>query len=918
MTTPPDLLMERLQRAVAPDYRVERRLGGGGMGVVYLAHEGLLNRDVAIKVMRPELYTATAAESFLREAQILAGITHPNVIVIFRADSMEGLHFYIMELIKGPTLEDRLAAGPIPVADAVRIGIDLLRGLEAVHRLGLVHRDVKPSNVFVLSDGAKLGDFGIARTSSDGERDSHGGEGTPDYMAPEQVAGKPFTPRSDIYSVGPVLYETVTGRGFAEQGKNVDWSRVPGGVARVLRRAVAEQPEERWPDAAAFRKALERTQGPGLMPLVAPFVGGSLLVGAVILLITKPWHHPSPPSNSRAPTVAFNQIEYTGPADRRSAADSLVRMVHADLGPHINFVDSAPGGGALTVQARMTVTGGDVGVRLTGGIPAAEFHLPLVYWAALRDSLGYQIVLGVWAGHSDLAGSLPARALPHTSEGLIRFLEAEQFFAQAQWERADSAYRVAEATDSTCWICSWRITEAERWLSRAPDRKRVHRVQVHADSLPPLYSSLIRAAQLPLRDRLDTLRAVAEGSRDFFLGWFQLGDELFHRGPLVGHRRSEAIPAFERAARLRPDFRPSWEHLAWAATAEGDSGVAASALDSLESHSDAPDQFSLELRALLKVGFAWRFLPESAAARITTEISGQPATRSSADFGAGPRMLPTFDVPRGAIALGEILEHSSSPDWRRSGLIAQALGAVALGRLERLHDLTRRLSEVAPETELALFNAELPAALAYVDSGSIRNSDPFNDLSSWIASSGVDPLRDRAVWMSTLLGHRTAPRAGAPGEFELFLAADSLAAAGHPRAALVLLDPIDVDAVAERVDPPGDPFFRAIVHLKRAAWRAQIGDIERARSELLWHEHLDVVGLPTGLPQAAEVDWAFGTLARWRLARLLDRTGRAQRGEACEAYAAVVRHWSLAPAPFGARASIARARARELRCATTR
>src|SRR4029077_13947240 len=143
MTTPPDLLMERLQRAVAPDYRVERTLGGGGMGVVSLAHEALLNRDVAIKVLRPELYTATAAESFLREAQILAGITHPNVIVIFRADSKEGLHFYIMELIKGPTLEDRIAAGPIPVADAVRIGIDLLRGLEAVHRLGLVHRDVK-------------------------------------------------------------------------------------------------------------------------------------------------------------------------------------------------------------------------------------------------------------------------------------------------------------------------------------------------------------------------------------------------------------------------------------------------------------------------------------------------------------------------------------------------------------------------------------------------------------------------------------------------------------------------------------------------------------------------------------------------------------------------------------------------------
>jgi len=261
-----------------------------------------------------------------------------------------------------------------------------------------------------------------------------------------------------------------------------------------------------------------------------------------------------------------------------------------------------------------------------------------------------------------------------------------------------------------------------------------------------------------------------------------------------------------------------------------------------------------------------------------------------------------------------MLEKGSSPDLRRSGLIAQTLGAVALGRMERIRDLARRLTAVAPETELTLFNDELPAALAYVDRGSVRTIDALDGLSSWIASSGVDPLRDRAVWMSTLLGHHTSPRAGAPGAFELFIAADSLAAAGHPRAALVLLDPIDVDAVARRVDP----FFRAIVRLQRAAWRARIGDIEAARSELLWHEHLDVVGLPTGLPQAAEVDWAFGTLARWRLARLLDRTGREERGEACEAYAAVVRHWAQAPAPFGARADTARARARALNCAMTR
>jgi len=906
---PFDPLKERLQEAVAPDYRVEHRIGQGGMGVVYRAHEVLMNRAVAIKVLRPELATADAGEAFLREAPMMGNVRHKNVVVILRSGEGKGLQYYVMELVNGPTLEQRLESGPIPPDQVVRIGCDVLRGLEAMHRLGFVHRDIKPSNVFLLSDGALVGDFGIARPPSPGESDSHS-SGTPDYMAPEQVERKSITPRTDIYSTGVLLYEAVTGRRFHEQGKQIEWSGMPRELAGVLQRATATEPEGRWPDAAAFREALEATQGPHVARLVAAIVGGVVLVGAVIVGLIEFWPHPLKPADPGAPQVALAPIDYVGPTDRPPFGDSLARMVRSDLGPHINFVDSGPQ--ALVVRARVTVTGSDVGLHVTGGIPASEFHVPLEAWPALGDSLGYQIVLGVWADRSPLAGSLPTRALPRTWDGLIRFLEAEQIVAQAQWEKADSAYRVAEATDTTCWICSWRILEVGRWRGRQPDRGRVHRVQVHADSLPPLYRSFIHAAQLPLRDRLDTLRAVAESSREFFLGWFQLGDELFHRGPLAGHRRSEAIPAFERAARLRPDFRPSWEHLAWVATAEGDSSTAAGALDSLESHGVAPDAFSRELRALLNVGFAWRFLPESAAVRVTAQIIGQPGMQSSADFGAGPRMLPTFDVPRGAIALGEILEHSTSQEWQQSGLTAQTLGAVALGRLDRLHDLARRVTEVAPQTELELFNDELPAVLAFVDSSSIRTIEALDGLSSWIASSGVDPLRDRAVWMSTLLGHRTPPRAGAPGEFELVIAADSLASAGHPRAALVLLDPVPVDAVARRVDP----FFRAIVHLQRAKWRVRIGDIEGARNELLWHEHLDVVGLPTGLPQAAEVDWAFGTLARWRLARLLDRAGRAQRGEACEAYAAVVRHWSRAPAPYGARADTARTRRRALGCAT--
>lgn len=902
----PDLLMERLQRAVAPDYRVVRQLGVGGMGTVYLAHEVTLNRDVAIKVLRVERATAAGAAAFHREAQTLASLRHPNVVVIYRPGEAEGLHFYIMELISGPTLEDRLASGPLPAADVARIGIDVLRGLEHVHRLGLVHRDIKPSNIFLLPDRTVLSDFGIATFASP-EPSGARGEGTPDYMAPEQVAGTATTARVDIYSLGVVLYEATSGRRFHEQGPRIDWSGIPGGLARVLRRAVAENPDERWRDAVAFHRALAKLGAPVLSPAVVLAAGAVALIGATLFVFWPRHSRPAPlPARTATPTVSFAPIEYVGPSERAAVKDSLARLVRRDLSTHVTFDDrSSP----LVVQARMTVSGDDVGLRLSGGIPA-EFHVPFDRWSSLSDSVAYRILLDAWAGRNPLVSSLPTRALPHSAEGLAQLLEAEQLVAEERWSDAHQAYLKAEATDRTCWICSWRIIEIERWLSQQPDPERVRQVQRHADSLPPLFRSLVHAAQFHRQVRLDTLRGAAERSREIFLGWFQLGDELFHRGPLVGHRRAEAIPPLERAARLRPDFGPTWEHLAWVATAEGDSADAAEALDSLRRQTPTPDAFASQLRGLLEVGFAWRFLAESSAVRVTADALRDSTTRRSADLGAGPRLLPTFDAPRGAIALGSVLERSSSRDVGRSGLIAQMLGAVALGRLDSARSVARRLTQLAPENELEFFSAELQAALAVLDSASVPAEDARDGLRLWLLSND-DALRRRAAWISSLLEQRSRLGSTAPEGLTRFLAADSLAAVGLPRGALKRLEAINVDSLARVVDP----FFRAIVQFRRADWRAQIGDLEGARGELIWHEHLDLDGLPTELPQAAEVDWAFGTLARWRLARLLDRGGQMERGAACSSYGAVIRHWSHAPPPFGARADTARTRARELSCA---
>ena len=852
-----DPLFERLRRALLPDYELERELASGGMGIVYVAHDVTLNVDVAVKMLRPELDTAHAAEAFHREARIIASIRHPNVVAIYRSGQGQGLHYYVMELIGGPTLARRLEdGGKLPLKHAVRVGRDLLAGLEAVHYTGVVHRDVKPSNIFLLPQRALLGDFGIARPPS-GEprstqnRPTHSAEGTPGYMAPEQIDGTPVTTRTDLYSAGAVIYEAITGRRYPQLGEAPSWKGVPYRIARVLRHALRPAPADRWPDAPTFRRALSRAYFGRVAERLVIGLTGVALGAALVWLPLRPQHC------GGAVTVALPPLAYVGPAAYRPIADSLPRLVRAHLSGHPDFCliasrrVPARNAGGLLVSGELTVHDSTVSVEL--GDLTRTLSAPLRQWPTLRDSLSYRVLLSVWDAQSPLAPSLPVGALPRSAAGLARFFEAEQFVAAAQWENAYRAYLLAWETDSTCWLCDWRLTEVERWLGREHDPARVRRYLARADSFGPLYASLMRAPQLPLPARLDALEGVTRRWREVFLGWFQLGDEMFHRGPLAGHARAEALAPLDRAARLRPDFGPAWEHLAWACIAEGDSASAAAALDSLDARGSSQDRYAAGLRSLLRVAFAWRFFPESVAVAITRGEVVHPAAAVFPDLGAGPRLLGSFDVPAGQVALGQILAASPARDLRRSGLIAAALGSVALGRPARAREFTRILTSIAPDNETARFAAELDAAIAFTESGARPGA--------W---AHITPARSDTV-------------------------------------------------AVEATEPQTDPFSRTIVQLSRAEWNAARANVDGARRALLWHENTDLANLPVGAPQPAEIDWAFGTVARWRLARLLDGAGRP--GPACEAYRAVARLWSGGEPPYRARSDSARARLEQLHCA---
>ena len=265
-------------RVIAGRYRVLRVLGSGGMAQVLAAHDDRLGRDVAIKLIRPELLTDPASRArLLREARAAAALHHPNTVTVYDAGEDEDRPYIVMQSIDGESLADRLRAGaPLPLEETVEIGMAVLAGLDAAHTQGIVHRDVKPSNILLSTAGdIKLADFGIAKAldaTDPGLTTTGAMLGTPRYLSPEQAAGRPATPASDQYSLGAVLYECLAGRPPFDGGSAVTVAlahqqqapaplaevapHVPAGVAAVVERALAKDPADRFSDVSEMGAAL--------------------------------------------------------------------------------------------------------------------------------------------------------------------------------------------------------------------------------------------------------------------------------------------------------------------------------------------------------------------------------------------------------------------------------------------------------------------------------------------------------------------------------------------------------------------------------------------------------------------------------------------------------------------------------------
>ncbi len=276
-------VMPRLTAALADRYRLDRELGAGGMATVYLAHDLKHDRDVAIKVLHPDLGAALGAERFLSEIRTTARLQHPHILPLLDSGDADGLLYYVMPLVTGETLRARLERErQLPIADAVRIAREVASALDYAHRQNVIHRDIKPENILLHDGSALVADFGIALAvqSAGGQRMTQTGLslGTPQYMSPEQAMGeRTIDARSDIYALGAVTYEMLAGEPpfsgptvqaivakvmSTEPASIVSLRKaVPAHVAAAVHGALEKLPADRCESAKTFSDMLADARG---------------------------------------------------------------------------------------------------------------------------------------------------------------------------------------------------------------------------------------------------------------------------------------------------------------------------------------------------------------------------------------------------------------------------------------------------------------------------------------------------------------------------------------------------------------------------------------------------------------------------------------------------------------------------------
>jgi tRNA A-37 threonylcarbamoyl transferase component Bud32/tetratricopeptide (TPR) repeat protein len=809
-----DNLLQRVRTALAERYEVTSEAGRGAMAVVYRAVDLRHSRSVAVKVLQPELASAVGRERFLHEVRLAAGLSHPYVLPVLDSGEADGLLYCVMPFLEGETLEARLRReGPLPIDDALRITAEIAEALGHAHAAGILHRDVKPSNILLTEEHALLADFGIARALDRAGEDRLTGTGvsvgTPGYMSPQQAdTGVPSDARDDQYSLACVLYEMLAGappftgpsvgavlrRHATDPVPPIRTVRpsVPSRVEAALERALSKAAPDRFPSVGAFAAALQAAGVAGSVAVgwrgVSRRVVATAVLGVVglVFLTTFTFDRGIADASEFEFAVAcvpYRQSDTTFAADLMSSSIRVLEELGAPYpvgwyqmrtwqeAQHLGAgLDTAAALAALEQLAATffvhclvsDLTGDSAEIRqrvVAADEPVRTFEPIVVNRRAPITSTARHMA-------AQLVGmtgrSLRSQPEDWTSDHVawLDFHAGERAFLAYDLPRADSLFGRVLRRDPNFGLALWRRSHIHRWMA-IPETSGI--------DLDSLFAT--DRARFNRRDRL-LLEAVLEPPGPLAIARFEAmlnelprddypllvyADELFHRGTLgeMGLGLDSAENVLERVIELNPLWGPAWDHLALVRIIRGEAAGARVAVDSL-CLVQGQTGGVFNPCAYWRLGWLERFRPAEAAG-VRADLAGGEI----ADLLRAARLARYANLYPAQLELGNaLIRRGSSPDsvWH-SGVNAVGVALAALGQpgasVQRFADARTASPEAALFADLW---AVVPAALGLEGFPAELSAAAGERLSAVVSDARADSLhRARAAWGLALEAARDDP-----------------------------------------------------------------------------------------------------------------------------------------------------------------
>jgi tRNA A-37 threonylcarbamoyl transferase component Bud32 len=626
-------LLDKLRTALSDRYTLGSELGRGGMSVVYRARDLRHNRDVAVKILRPELSATLGPQRFVREVQIASRLQHPHILPLYDSAEAAGLLYYVMPCVEGESLGQRLGREQeLPITEAVRIAREVGAALSYAHEQGIVHRDIKPGNILLSSGIAMVADFGVARAmveaAEDRMTDSAITVGTPGYMSPEQAGGEQrLDGRSDVYSLGCVLFEMLAGeppftgptpkavlaRHMQQPPPSLRVVRptVPEPLQAAIERALAKSPADRFRTAADFVAALEAAEKAARdTPPPTPVTGwktiaaaGAMVAGALAI-----WLAFQPAASfDQNKVVVFPVVERGFPPGDTGAGYNVALVIEAAL-EHTHPLKWIDGWSRLDPRLRTSAALVTPGVArgiaknqharyfIDGAVRRHADSVTLIL--RLNDAVGDSLIAqSSAAGKVDLTpphqlGLIAIRRLLPTildpgrridltplserrAASVALWIQGEREYRRARFAEAFDFYLRAVAEDSALAFAAIKGAQAAHWMNRSQEAESLTVMALaHQTLLPGRYVDFAKGLQAYLRGSADSAMMWLQRAVTAFPEWGEgamaLGEVYYHLFPRAAPLDSIAEATFTKALADDTTFTPPLFHLAEIALRRGD------------------------------------------------------------------------------------------------------------------------------------------------------------------------------------------------------------------------------------------------------------------------------------------------------------------------------------------------------------